>query len=171
MIYKNKIDCKVIIIENNGHKNTFLNNYTYDVFYTNNNYLNTNNKGFKELKDIIDCINYFKIDDEDFIVKITGRYLLHDNSEFIQKLKENNYDCIIKYGSYLNPVNYKMNDCITGLIGMKSKYIKDIEFPSENECVEWKWAEITQKINNEKICIVNNLGINICPGSNKYFSV
>lgn len=163
-------NCKIIIIENNGKRNTFLNDFDVDVFYTdNNNY--TINKGATELNDINDCINYYKINDDDFIVKITGRYLLNENSNFVNHLNVDKYDCLIQYGSFLNPQTNKMNDCITGLIGMKCRYIKQIEYPLEYECVEWNWAKVTFNIQDDKICILDGLGIYICPGSNNYFLV
>ena len=99
---------------------------------------------------------------------MTGRYILEDDSEFMNTIKNINNT---KYGSYLNPVNHKMNDCITGLIGMTCGYIKKIEKPNENECVEWKWGKVTYLIEDKNIFTVNKLGINICPGSNKYFKV
>jgi len=160
---------KIIIVENNGIRNTFLNDLGCEVYYTLNNFLRTNNKGYKELQDILDCIHNYNINDFDFIVKMTGRYMLNDNSEFMNIIKNihiTKYECVIKYGSFSNPVNYKMGDCITGLIGMSCFYIKHIAKPNENECVEWKWSKITRVIDNEKIYIVNNLGINICPDSN-----
>jgi hypothetical protein len=165
---------KIVIVENNGYKNTFLNNLNCDVLYTTNNFLKTSNKGYKELQDILECIEKFHIKDTDFIVKMTGRYILGDDSEFmhvIKRINESKYDCVIKYGSYLNPVGFKMNDCITGLIGMTCKFIKKIDNPKQNECVEWKWAEIACSIADEKVFKVNKLGINICPGSNIYFEV
>lgn len=165
---------KIIIVENNGIRNTFLNDLGCEVYYTANNFLRKNNKGYKELQDILDCIYNYNINDCDFIVKMTGRYMLNDNSEFMNIIKNihiTKYDCVIKYGSFSNPVNYKTGDCITGLIGMSCFYVKNIGKPNENECVEWKWSKITRLIDNEKIYIVNNLGINICPDSNKYFMV
>jgi hypothetical protein len=71
----------------------------------------------------------------------------------------------------MKPVDYKMNDCITGLIGMRTHWIKQIKFPTDNECLEWKWAEVTNLIDDEYVYKVNNLGINICPGCNTYFLV
>jgi hypothetical protein len=145
-----------------------------EVYYTENNFLQTGNKGIKELQDILDCIDKYNINDTDFIVKMTGRYILNDNSEFMNVIKNINnskYDCVIKYGSYFKPVNYKMNDCITGLIGMSCYYVKLIEKPNERECVEWKWSKVTKLIDDKKIYLVNNLDINICPGSNNYFKV
>jgi hypothetical protein len=165
---------KIIIIENNGIRNTFLDMLDCEVYYTTNNNLKIHEKGYKELQDILDCIHKYNINDTDFIVKMTGRYILNDDSEFMNIIKNihvTQYDCVIKYGSFLRPVNYKMNDCITGLIGMRCLYVKQIEKPSEHECVEWKWAKVTQLIDDNKIYMVNNLGINICPGSNNYFMV
>ena len=165
---------KIIIVENNGIRNTFLNTLDCEVHYTENNNLATENKGYKELQDILDCIDKYKINDTDFIVKMTGRYILHDNSEFmniIKNIHKTNYECVIKYGSYFNPVNYKMDDCITGLIGLLCYYVKLIEKSNEHECVEWKWGKVTNLIDDTKIYLVNKLDINICPGSNNYFNV
>ena len=168
---------RIIIIENNGNRRTYLNDLHNEVFYTYNNTLKTNNKGIKELKDIFDCIKHYNIKDDDFIVKMTGRYILENNSEFFEHLKNidnnsnNNIDCIIKYGPYYKPVDYKMNNCITGLIGMRCKYIKLMRYPKQNECVEWYWGGVTSIIPDSSIIKVNKLGINICPGSDNYFLV
>ena len=169
---------RIIIVENNGLRDTFLDTLCDDkccIFYTNNNFLQTSNKGYKELQDVKDCITHYGIEDSDFIVKMTGRYILQENREFMNSVKDiytKNYDCIIRYGSYMNTsLNYRMDACITGLIGMKCFYIKQIEYPTEHECVEWKWANVTRWINIENINIVNSLGINICPGSNNYMCV
>jgi hypothetical protein len=170
----NILNYKIIIVENNGKRYTFLNMLDCEVYYTENNFLQTSNKGIKELQDILDCIDKYNINDTDFIVKMTGRYILNDNSEFmnvIKNINNSNYDCVIKYGPYFKPVNYKMNDCITGLIGMSCYYVKLIEKPNEEECVEWKWGEVTKLIDDKKIYLVNNLDINICRGSNNYFKV
>jgi len=165
---------KIIIVENNGKRYTFLNTLDCEVYYTENNFIQTRNKGIKELQDILDCIDKYNINDTDFIVKMTGRYILDDNSEFMNVIKNihsTNYDCVIKYGSYFKPVNYKMNDCVTGLIGMSCLYVKQIEKPNETECVEWKWGKVTNLIDDKKIYLVNILGINMCPGSNNYFKI
>ena len=168
---------KIIIVENNGKRNTFLYKIGCEVYYTNNNFKQTNNNGNKELYDVLDTIKNYNIKDNDFIVKMTGRYILDDNSEFMNTIKNQdteNYDCVIKYGSFIRPVNYKMNDCITGLIGMSCYYVKQIKIITENNekgCIEWNWAKVTNLIDNNKICLVNKLGINICSGSNNYFNV
>ena len=163
-------NCKIVIVENNGKRETFLDDFNLPVLYTDNNKIVTKNIGIKELKDIHDCIKHFDIQDDDLIVKMTGRYYFNKDSEFIDVLDEK-YDCIIRYGSYLKPTKEKCMDCITGLIAMKCKYVKQIEYPADNECVEWKYAKMTYQIPDDKIYVVNKLGINIAPGSNKYFLV
>jgi hypothetical protein len=160
---------EIIIVENNGERPTFLDSLGCKILYTNNNSLKTPNKGRKELQDIFDCIRIFNINDDDFIVKMTGRYVLTDDSEFITAVKKNVYDCIIKYGPYFKPVNYKMDDCITGLIGMRCVYVKQIELPGDTVAVEWNWAKTANTI--EHVYIVNKLGIQICPDGNNYFMV
>lgn len=165
---------KIIIIENNGFRDTYLDCLGCEVFYTNNNSLLSDNKGYKELQDIFDCIDHYNVQDSDFIVKMTGRYILDENSEFInicRNLHNTKYDCVIKYGPYFNPVNYKTNDCITGLIGMSCLYVKLIQKPDEHECVEWKWGEVTNFIEDSRIFMVDRLGIHICPGCDSYFFV
>lgn len=159
----------IIIVENNGKRSTFLDTLGSKIYYTNNNLLQTPNRGYKELQDIFDCIREFNIKDSDFIVKMTGRYILNDNSEFIDIVKKDIYDCVIKYGPYFKPVNYKIDDCITGLIGMRCSYIKQIELPGDTVAVEWNWAKTANLI--EKIYMVDKLGINICPGGDRYFLV
>lgn len=169
------VDKKIIIIENNTNGPTFLDDFGYEVFYTKNNEINTKNIGIKELKDILDCIKKYNIKDDDFIVKITGRYILENDSQFINIIKKNNLNeihCIIKYGSYGDTKDDECDDCVTGIIGMQTKYIKQIEIPSDNECIEWKWAKISLKINKEnKIIIKGKIGINICPGGMPYFYI
>jgi hypothetical protein len=165
---------KIILVENNGLRPTYLDDFGCDVYYTNNNELPTQNKGYKELQDVFDCIKQYHIDDHDFIVKITGRYVLEDNSYFMDVIKNipiNQFQCVLRYGPFFAPVNYKMHDCISGLIGMRCDHVKRVEYPVQNECVEWKWAKATDLIEDDKIHKVDKLGIHICPGGNRYFLV
>jgi hypothetical protein len=99
------------------------------------------------------------------------RIMLEENSNIPIKNMNDNIDCVIRYGSYFNPVNYKVEDCITGLIGMRCKYIKKIIILDIYGCIEWYWAKSTYLMDDKNIILMNNLGINICPGSDKYFLV
>ena len=173
-LLSNKKNIKIIIVENTGKKHrTFLNDYGFDVYYTENNYKHeTNNKGVKELKDVLDCILRYNIKDEDFVVKMTGRYILNKDSEFISELiKYKNYECILRYGPYFKPVNERIADCITGLIGMKAKYIKNINlkvgYNLKGYPMEHEWGRVTLKIDLNKIKIMDKLGIYINPSNHK----
>ena len=146
----------------------------YDVYYTRNNFINTRNKGIKELQDIFDCIDKYDIRDDDFIIKLTGRYILDTDSEFMEHVKDlhsSNKDCILKFGGFYDPKDYQMEDCITGVIGMRCRFVKQIALPTYEENVEWKWAAATYLIDDDKIQKVNKLGISICPGCNTYFKI
>lgn len=169
-IAKNKVhsDYKIIIVENNGLRETFLNKLHDCIFYTKNNYSNTTNKGNKELMDIRDVIKEYHIQDNDMIVKITGRYIVQDDSDFFNYL-DKDYDGIIMYGSFLKPNNENINDCVTGLIGMKCKYVKNIHFAQYENPIEWNWAKASHDIKVDKIKKLDKLGLKLCPGTNSYF--
>ena len=140
------------------------------MLYTSNNEIKTNNKGIKELKDVRECITQFNIQDNDLIVKITGRYILQENSEFITALRENN-ECIMKYGNCQYTVMYKVTECLTVLVAMKCKYVLKIKVPSEYENVECCWARASFEIPDNNIKFMEKLGILVCPGNNNYFLV
>ena len=164
------LNYKLLIIENNGKRETFLDDLGIEVLYTNNNKIRTGNKGVKELKDVWDSIIYLNIQDDDLIVKITGRYILQENSEFMEALKKDT-DCIMKYGNCQYTVTHKVPECLTVLVAMKSKYVKKIKVPYENECVEWCWAKGSFEIPENRITFMEKLGISVCPGHNDYFLV
>jgi hypothetical protein len=227
---RDMIDIQIVIVENNGSKQKYLEDYKNDVncttFYTNNNRnIETGNIGIKELIDVLNCINRFDIGDDDFIVKINGRYLLNDDSEFIAALKNtivkttsaitesvtepvvepvvepvtitetvtepvvdtptfieyqfetpivttsSETHCIIKYGSYETPVNYKTGECISALIGMRGKFVKQINIPRMDERAENVWAAASLSIDDQNIVMLEKLGINVCPGGNDYFLI
>jgi hypothetical protein len=161
---------KVIIIENNGKRETFLDNFGIEIYYTNNNNINTRNKGLIELTDIHSCINHYDIRDSDFVVKLTGRYLLHNDSIFINELKKvnnnNNIHCIIKYGWWEEPVNKRNKSCITGVIGMLCKYVKQIKPVSQ--CIEFDWANVSNTISDDNLIMLDKIGIDVYPGNKKY---
>lgn len=167
-IHLNSIEAKIIFVENNGVRPTYLDDLGCDVFYTNNNSLPTKNKGRKELQDILDCIEAYSIADDEFIVKLTGRYIIDKQSPFMDALKAcPTADCIIKYACYTTPFKlYSTREtCISGVVGMRARYIKMIEPPAEEECAEWKWAAVTWKIEDERLIQLPTLGLCMNVGS------
>lgn len=174
---KNIKGSSIIIVENNGKRDTFLDFFdsrdNVKIHYTNNNSLHTKSKGIKEFNDIMDVIQFFNIQDSDFVVKITGRYILNDDSQFLNIIQNynNNIHCIIKYGSYFKPVNYKMEDCITGLIGMMVFYIKQIDRTNETP-IEWEWAKVSLLIQDIHLCIIHDkMGLNLKTVGDKVFTL
>lgn len=161
----------ILLVENNGPRATYLDDLGCRVLYTTNNQLPAADKGVKELQDVLDCIAHFEIKDSDFVVKMTGRYIMRDSAAFLKAAQSDRYDCVIRYGPYFKPAGEKMDDCVTGLVGLRCRYVKQIERPKEKECVEWKWGQVTRLIPDEAICKMNYLGIFICPGKNPYFLI
>ena len=168
----NNTNIKIIIVENNGLSSSFLDNFGVDVNYTDTNTIPTTNYGIKEIYDVLNCIEKYNIKDDDYVIKMTGRYYLSENSPFfdeISKLDKTNYEVIIKYGWWLDNKRIKHEHCFTGLICMKAKYIKQIEIPNLNDttiCIEWRWAKVTIPIEDSKICALDKLGQYMCPKFN-----
>lgn len=119
---------KPIIVENNGLRQTYLNELKCDICYTDNNILNFKNKGGNELLDIKNVINQYNIQDDDFIIKITGRYKLL-NLNFINLVKNNiqKYEAFVKFFNVCAE-EYMLDDCVLGLYSIKCKYIKNFNY-------------------------------------------
>lgn len=167
-------DIKVVVLNNCGQQNAdyllLLEDDDLKIFHTTNQFTATNNKGWKELKDVKDYIDYYNVADDDFIIKLTGRYLIEENSMFLTALKDewtSDTECIIRLGGF-NDHNIKYIrvgddiDCLSGLIGFKCKYFKDMPLPCEEyQAVEWIMAEASINIDESKKIILSDLGINI----------
>ena len=66
----NDSSIKPIIVENNGVRQTYLDDLN-EICYTSNNMIDYKNKGQNELLDIQQVINQYNIKDEDIIIKLT----------------------------------------------------------------------------------------------------
>lgn len=116
-----------IIVENNGKRETVLDSFGIPVLYTNNN--NTfrdHEKAEKELKDIKDVIQAFTIQDDDIIIKLTGRYPVL-SSYFFDFVIANTYDAYIKFFNVCNE-KYDINDCVLGLFAIQCKLLKKFNY-------------------------------------------
>lgn len=172
LLKKNK-GYKIIIVEGNGERRTFLDDFGVDVVYTSNNINRPfNNTGHMEMKDIHDVISKYNIQDDDFIVKLTGRYFIDEISPFFDALEIGGYECIIKYGNYAGLYSdIPINDCICSLIGMTGKYMKMVKVPKDNSVsLETNFANVALLIPRENQCILQNLGIYIAPSNYKGFT-
>lgn len=129
------VSMKPIIVENNGLRQTFLDDLACDVLYTNNN-VNTIHKGENELLDLKEVIHQYNIQDDDFIIKLTGRYKLL-NLNFINLVKNNCdiYDAFVKFFN-VSTNTFMYDDCVLGLFAIKCKYLKTFhyQFINSGEC-------------------------------------
>lgn len=153
---------KPIIVENNGERTTYLDTLNCDVCYTNSNNKIYKHKGVNELLDIKTIIKKYNIQDEDTIIKLTGRYKLLDDS-FIQTVKEhcNNYDAFIKFFNVCT-LKYMVNDCVLGLFAIKGKYIKHFNYQLK-QSPECEFAcFVRQNVQKDKVMEINKLKLECC---------
>jgi len=119
---------KPIIVENNGLRSTFLDSFGIPVHYTTNNSKRYWHKGCNELDDIQSVISAFNIQDDDTIIKLTGRYN-PVTSQFFNTVIENEskFDGFVKFFN-ICAKKFMPYDCVLGLFAIKAKYIKNINF-------------------------------------------
>lgn len=133
-----------------NEKNTYLNQLN-NVFYTNTHDNNLKNKGVKEVLGLKKFIENNYIDDNEFIIKLTGRYLFINFDIF--NIVSNNYDCYVKKDDY--------NQIFFGCFICKFKIFKDFLFNINLEFLEKNMINIEKEfadyINNNKI---NYFGLN-----------
>lgn len=161
-IIGNDPNIKPIIVENNGPRVTYLDELNCDVVYTLNNQFNFPNKGYNELLDIKQVIKQYNIQDEDVIIKLTGRYKLL-GTNIINCIKSNidTHDAFIKFFNVCT-LQYMKNDCVLGLFGMKCKYLKDFNY-SGIKSPECEFADyVREKIDKSRIMEITNLNLECC---------
>ena len=147
-----------IIVENNNLSNSYLDNFNIKVHYTNNNKNLYHHKGVNELEDIKSVINKYNIQDNDIIIKLTGRYYPNSSFFFDHILKyENQYDIFIKFFN-VSSKKYNDNDCVLGLYGIRCKYLKDFIYDSNLLSAEVDFAKYIRKtIKKDRIFSYNIL--------------
>lgn len=158
-----------IIVENNNNTETFLDNFKIPVHYTNNNVLQYQHKGQNELQDIKSVIEAYNIQDDDFIIKLTGRYFPFNDDFFNLVIdEEDNYEVFIKFFNVCT-LEYMDNDCVLGFYAMKCKYLKDFNYLKYHETLsmEVQFATyIRNTITKEKIYEVPCLYLRCCFAEN-----
>jgi hypothetical protein len=158
LLIENDTSIKPIIVENNGLRQTYLDNLKCDIVYTNNNVLNFSHKGENELLDIKDIIKQYNIQEEDTIIKITGRYKLL-NLNFINLVKQNNYDAYVKFFNVCTKT-YMHDDCVLGLFAIKCKYLRKFNY-TFMKSAECEFAEYIRK-NVINIIEIQQLDLECC---------
>ncbi len=157
---------KIIVVENNGLRQSYLNDLNCDIYYTDNNKHCCKHKGGNELLDIKEVINEYKIENDDVIIKLTGRYKIL-NLNFINLVRENiqNYDAFVKFFNVCTK-KYIFNDCVLGLFAIKCKYLREFnyEYLKSPEC---EFANYVRKnIDEHKLMEVSDLCLECCFADN-----
>jgi hypothetical protein len=151
---------KPIIVENNGLRETYLDGLSCDVVYTNNNRFNFRHKGVNELLDIKEVINKYNIQDDDIVIKLTGRYKVLD-ATFIELVKNNIdiYDAFVKFFNVCTR-RFMFDDCVLGLFAIKCKYLKNFEY----KCAKSPECEFADHVrqNVNKIMEITDLKLDCC---------
>lgn len=116
-----------------------------------------------ELKSLIFIINYFNINDDDFIVMINGNYLLKSNSLFM------NY--LAKLDRKIIDVDVISKFYFPDLFGMRCKFIKKIDDNNNNQRFELRLEKAKSLIEEKKQIYLEILGIDINPNSKSKFTI
>jgi hypothetical protein len=118
-----------LIVENNGKRETFLDNFTHcgkpvHVIYTNNNQVRSKSKGVNEFLDVKEVIEQLGIKFDDIIIKLTGRYRVL-SPRFFEEIIENqlSYDAFIKFFGTCS-LKYEKYDCILGMYAIRAMFLK-----------------------------------------------
>jgi hypothetical protein len=162
-------EIKPLIVENNGKRETYLDNFYHHhrqhvkVFYTSNNKNEFKNKAANELLDIKEVIERYGIEDDDIIIKLTGRYRALSSKFFKDIIEnENKYDAFVKFFN-VNTLMFSDYDCILGCYAIRAKYFKFITpYSLENfQSAEVGFAKYV-KFSIPQIKEIENLDIECC---------
>lgn len=183
-VIKSFPDARIVIVENNGKRRTVLDRFASQnvtIYYTETNKLPNGgaDKSWKERNDMLLVINNFQIPDDDFIVKVTGRYVIQDNSPFVTTVNNISPDihAVLRFGSYReqgdNAPTPNINDTNTGLIGFRCYYWKLIlNAMNSGSIIELQAAHtVNTMIPKKSVVSLPYLGIMIAPGMNDYYLV
>ena len=159
-LIENDVSIKPIIVENNGLRQTYLDELKCDVVYTDNNNLSLQHKGVNELLDIQEVIRKYNIQDDDVIIKLTGRHNILDLT-FINLVKNNieTHDAFIKFFNVC-ALKYMLNDCVLGLFAIKCKYLKSYIYPLKTSPEVEFSVHVRNNVN--KFMEVDNLNLECC---------
>lgn len=132
------LDVPIFIVEACTNS-SFFDEFSEPVFYSQVNDTTIKNKGVNEARSMKEAFEYYKFDDEDMIVKLSGRYFFN-SSHFFNFIKR--HPLISAFAKKPNLTSY-----FTGCFALRAKYFK--MFLQELDL---------SKMENEMICIENELG-------------
>lgn len=161
-------EIKPILVENNGQRATYLDDFGIPVVYTNSNSVRYYHKGINELRDMVEVILRHSIQDDDIVLKITGRYHLLDD-RFCRFVLDNadKYDAFVKFFNVCTE-EFMTNDCVLGLIAIRAKYLKTFATKHTflGRSMEVEFATFVRTLPADRIYEANTLGLRCCFADN-----
>jgi len=140
-------DYKIIINSTNYHFE-----FNFEVFWINIH---------DELKALLFSIDYFNIQDDDFIIKVNGNCSLKTNSPFMKAVIDNNdndkYHVISKY-------------FFSDIIGIRCIYVKSIDKNNDIH-MNLRWEKVKSLIDEKKQLNLDYLGIDISQTRNNPYTI
>lgn len=144
---------------------SFFELYCPNIFYSGTNDTTIKKvKSVNEARALISAFKHFSFDDEDFLVKITGRYLFNKDSIFQFLQSHHGVDAVVSWRSNEKKIFQ------TGCFVLRGKYFKD--WLNQIDLVKMKIieCELTDYIekmrsNGAKIVILDKIGISANPGN------
>ncbi len=128
------------IVESLRAAKTFLDEHSEHVCYTQTNNALLRNKGVNEARSLQKGLAAFGFDDNDMIIKLTGRYFFNSDA-FIQLVQErSDIDAFIKYDA--------IGQTITGCYAMRYKYFKEMLDSIDYHVMEKKMINIEREVAN-----------------------
>ena len=151
-----------IIVENSCENSSYLDVFNCDIVYTKNNEFELSgdwiaHKGQNELRDIKYIIQKYNIEDDDIIIKMTGRYLLFKDDFFQLVQKSTDKEAFLRY---YNVCTYETGNIhmVQGLFALKAKYFKIFEYRDFSKgCEEDFVSNINDFVSKDKIVSVQKI--------------
>ena len=119
-----------VIVENNGQRETYLDNFIHNgkkvpVIYTDNNKFAFKSKGINEALDIKEVSKQMGIKSRDMIIKLTGRYRVFSPLFFNTVLNSENekIDAFVKFYN-VDRLKYDDGDCVLGFYAIRCFYFE-----------------------------------------------
>lgn len=129
------------IIEATNINSSLFDTLSKRVLYPQKHNDDLKNKGVNETMSMRACIPFLPFEDEDIVVKITGRYYLYDRTFFdIIKEYDSDFDAFVCYGK-----NFVGKDHIfTGCLALRWKYFKQLINEMDFEKAERDYISVEQ---------------------------
>lgn len=162
---------KPIIVENSKENASYLDVFNCPVVYTNDNSKiivgdKILHKGQREVFDIRKVIEKFDIQDDDMIIKVTGRYLLFKDDFFKTVLDNPDKDALFR--DY-NVCTYDTgcNHMVLGMFALRCIHFKNFNYDRHHMGAEEDFRlYINQTVDPDKILIVKKLWLRVTLGMN-----